>query len=121
MGDTHFSGPVYSENGFVGDIVIEETAYTADGAIDTTKSFVELDASSASTVMTIAAPVKGQYLVITCTDASNTVTVTLTAGTFDGTNEIATFDAAAESLVLFGISATRYIVVENVGGVVLST
>lgn len=103
-----------------GGVVNPESSYVADGAIATTDSFVQLDATDASTAMTIAAPAAGRQLTISCVDATNTVTVTLTAGTYDGTNNVATFDAAAETLVLYGISATRFVIVENIGGVALS-
>jgi hypothetical protein len=40
--------------------------------------------------------------------------------TYDGTNDIATFDAIGESLILFAISATRLLIIENIGSVALS-
>lgn len=113
--DFTFTGKTTSQ-GFVST----STSYVADGAIDADDGFVLLDASSASTDMTIAAPAAGRLLVISCVSAANSCTVTLTAGTFDGTNDTATFDAAAETLVLFGISATRFVIVENIGAVALS-
>lgn len=136
MASTTVSGPFKSLAGFVGDfvgnltgnvvgnvlggVVNPESDYIADGAIAATDSLVQLDATSASTVMTIAAPAAGRQLTISCVDASNTVTVTLTAGTFDGSSTVATFDAAEETLVLYGISATRFVIVENIGSVALS-
>lgn len=104
------------------DLTLTPTVYTATGAIDPTKSYVELDTASGKIEMTIAAPVAGKVLVITQVDAgTDGHTVTCTAGDFDGGgNNIATFNAAEESLVLFGLSATRYIIVENVGSVALS-
>jgi hypothetical protein len=103
------------------DLGFTSTTYVVNGAISTAVSYAKLDASSASTVMTIAAPTDGEFRVITCVDASNTCTVTCTAGDFDGAGgNVATFDAAEETLVLFGVSATRYVIIENIGGVVLS-
>jgi len=69
--------------------------------------------------MTIAAPVANQFMVIAQVGAG-THTVTIASGDFDGTNEIATFNAAEETLILFGLSATRYAIIVNVGSVSLS-
>lgn len=108
--------PIAADN-----LTLTPTEYTASGAIDPSKSYVELNKSGGALAMTIAAPVAGKFLVITQTDAGTQGhTVTITSGDFDGTNDVATFNAAEESLVLFGLSATRYIIVENVGGVALS-
>ena len=107
---------------FAGDSVkLTATVYTATGAIDPTKSLVHLDTASGKIEMTIAAPVAGHFMVITQVDTgTDGHTVTLTAGDYDGTNDIATFNAAEETLVLFGLSATRYVIVENIGSVALS-
>ena len=94
-------------------------AYAVDGVYEG-HSFVLLDASSNAVELTIPAPLPGKFLVVSCVDASNAVTAVLSAGTYDGTNVTATFDAAEESLVLFGISATRFIIVSNIGAVALS-
>ena len=97
------------------------TELLASGAIVATASYVELNSSTPLIAATIAAPAAGRFLVIVQTDAGTAGhTVTLTAGTYDGTNTIATLNAANESLVLFGVSATRFIIVENVGSVALS-
>ena len=103
---------------------LSPTEYTASGAIDVTTpvSYVELNKSDGALAMTIAAPVAGQLLIITQTDSGTQGhTVTLSAGDFDGTNEIATFDAQEETLILFGLSATRYAIIANVDSVALST
>lgn len=98
------------------------TALTESGAIPATASFVTLDSTTPLIAATIAAPAAGRFLVITQIDAGTAGhTVTLTAGTYDGTNNIATFNAQNETLVLFGISATRFVIVENIGAVGLST
>ena len=102
--------------------LFDATELTSSGAIADTASYVELNNDSASIAATIAAPAAGRFLVITQTDSGTQGhTVTLTAGTYDGTNNIATFNAQYESLVLFGVSATRFIIVENIGSVGLST
>lgn len=94
---------------------------TVSGAIPTNSSYVELNCNGTAIAATIAAPAAGRSLVITQTDGgTDGHTVTLTAGTLDGTNTIATFDAQYETLVLYGLSATRFAVVENIGTIALS-
>ena len=98
------------------------TELTATGAISASVSYVELNHASVAIAATIAAPSAGRFLVITQTDAGTAGhTVTLTAGTYDGSNNVATFNAQNETLVLFAISATRFVVVENIGSVGLGT
>ena len=96
-----------------------ETAYTASGAISGV-SCVALN-NVTKLVMTVAAPEPGWLLVIYQKDAGTAAhTVTLTAGTFNGTNKIATFNAQNKGLVLLGVSATRFLIVANVGTVTFS-
>ena len=72
--------------------------------------------------MTLAAPSLGDRAIIRLDSlTSGTVVVTCATGvTFDGTNDIATFDAAGETFVLAYKSATQWQIVLNIGGVVLS-
>lgn len=98
------------------------TALTVSGAIASTASFVTLNSTTPAIAATIAAPAAGRFLVITQIDSGTAGhTVTLTAGTYDGTNTIATFNALGETLVLFGVTATRFVIVQNIGSVGLST
>ena len=98
-----------------------ETEYTASGAISADVSCVALNKSGGALAMTIAAPAAGRWLVIYQKDTGTSGhTVTLTAGTYNGTNTIATFNAQDECLVLYGTSATRFVVVQNIGSVALS-
>ena len=64
----------------------------------------------------------GHFLIISQIDAgTQSHRVKLSSGcTYDGTNTIATFNAQYETLVLFAVSTTRYVIIENIGGVVLS-
>lgn len=80
-----------------------------------------LDGSEAEAAGTIAAPVAGSLLVVFCLDGTNDCTLTLTAGTFDGTNEIATFADTGDVLILYGLSAERFLVINDIGSVALST
>jgi hypothetical protein len=98
------------------------TVVTVTGAIPADVSYVELNTAAGKIEATIAAPAAGRFLVITQIDTgTDGHTVTLTAGVFDASNnDIATFDAAGETLILFGVSATRFIIIENIGSVGLS-
>ena len=72
---------------------------------------------------TLAAPTVGDDLVIVNTSASGTVahTVTLPAGvTWDGTNNTATLDAPEEALHVVALTATRWLILANIGSVALS-
>ena len=65
-------------------------------------------------------------MIIVARDASSGGTadkkVVLPSGcTFDGTNSVATMNAAAEQIAAIAINAVRFAVVANVGGVVLGT
>lgn len=82
---------------------------------DVPTSFVELDGGAAACVITKFTPTKGKMYVITCTDVTTAdPTFQASSGvTLDGTNDLATFDAVGETLVIFAISATTCIVVAN--------
>jgi hypothetical protein len=95
------------------------TNYDTAGAIDANDSFVTIDPAATSIAMTIAAPAAGRSLIIS-QNATGTATVTLTSGTYDGSATVATFNATAETLVLFGLDTDRFVVVENIGTVALS-
>ena len=99
-------------------------AYTSSGAIAVADKFVELDGTAGALAMTHAAPVKGKTLYITCTNADNDCVVSLTSGDFyfveTGINDsgsTATFNTVGQTLALFGVSATRYIVLQNIGNI----
>jgi len=101
-----------------------ETEYTVARAISADVSCVAINNATPATgiTLTIAAPAAGRFLVIYQKDSGTAGNiVNLTAGTYDGTNNEATFNAQNECLVLYGISATRFVVVENIGSVALAT
>ena len=100
-------------------LVFAPEGVTESGVMPTA-SFIQLDSAAAALAMTFE-PVAGRLLVITQKDAGTQGhTVTLGPGTYDGTNEIATFDAAGETLVLMGLSNTRFAIILNLGAVALS-
>lgn len=96
---------------------------TASGAIPVTARSIELNHASVVIAATIAnAALMPGLVVFKDTSATGTAahTVTLTAGTFNGTNNVATFDARDEFLAVYFDSTGRGQVVANVGSVALS-
>jgi hypothetical protein len=91
---------------------------TASGAVSG-GSFVNLNHATVSIAATVT-PSAGQLLIITQKDAGTVGHTLTTAGTFDGTNNTATFNAQYETLVLFALSSTRWIIIGNFGSVALS-
>ena len=86
-----------------------------------------IELNHASTVINITGmhgvDYAGQMVVITDTSASGTAahTVTLTTGTFDGTNNKVTLNAPKECIMVFFDSAGNGTIMENVGSVALAS
>lgn len=98
-------------------------ALTATGAISISSGLVTLAHNTVAIEATKAAPAAGDVLFIVNASASGTAahTVTLPAGvTWNGTNRVATLDAPGEALFAIAISATRFLVLVNVGEVAFS-
>lgn len=96
---------------------------TVTGAVTPGVTSVELNHATVAVAATAATSLDHQGLfVIKDTSASGTAahTFTLTAGTLDGTNTIATLNAPNEALVVWFDSAGDGTIVENVGTVALS-
>lgn len=96
---------------------------TVSGAVSAGMSSVELNHASTIIAATIAATTDHPGLfVVKNTSASGTAahTLTLTSGTFDGSNNVATLNAPNEALVVWFDSAGNGTIVENVGSVALS-
>ncbi len=95
----------------------------ASGAVSSGKQSVELNHATVIIAATIAdfANHPGVFHVKD-TSASGTAahTLTLTSGTFNGTNNVATFNAPDEALIVYVDSNGDGSILENVGGVVLS-
>ncbi len=71
--------------------------------------------------VTIGTPSPGHRAVIRIDSiSSGDVVVTCVGGTFDGTNDTATLDAANESLEIVYNGSDEWAVVKNIAGVVLS-
>lgn len=96
---------------------------TSSGAITIDSGLVMLSHATVAIAATIDAPAVGDELIIVNTSASGTEahTVTFTGVTIDATgNDVATLDAPGEALHLIAISATRWLILENIGSVGLS-
>lgn len=93
----------------------------ASGAVPAGTEVIELNHASVVIAATYTV-VPNSYLIIKDTSASGTAahTVTLTGGTFNGTNTVATLNARDEMLFVYFDSAGRGQVIANVGSVALS-
>ena len=114
---------LFSEINNVADVSARVQELLASGAVTAGKQSVELNHISVIIAATIADASNHQGLfIVKDTSASGTAahTLTLTAGTFDGTNNVATFNAPNEALVVYFDSAGDGTIIENVGGVVIS-
>jgi len=96
---------------------------TASGAVTPGTQYVELNHATVVIAATIAdfADHVGTF-VVKDTSASGTAahTLTLTSGTFDGTNNVATLDAPGERLVVLVGDDGNGVIIENTGSVGLS-
>ncbi len=103
-------------------IKVVETAYASSGALNV-GGFANMDSSGGALIMTLANPgATGILQILTLGTAGNNATITTaTAGGFNGIDNTAVFNAAAETLILISISTTRWVIIQNVGGVALST
>lgn len=97
---------------------------TASGAVTAGKVSLEINQSSSVVVAaTIASAVNHPGLFIvkdTSTGGTTAHTLTLTVGTFNGTNNVATMNAPGEALLVYFDSAGAGVIVENIGSVALS-
>lgn len=87
------------------------------------RQMIILNHASTPIALTISgAPVIGDEIEIIAEDnGGSSHTVVLSGSvTFDGTNQTATYDAAAERLRMIAESVTRWRIVDNTGGVALS-
>lgn len=105
------------------DVSARVQELTVSGAVTAGVQSVELNHATVVVAATIASAVNHPGLfVVKDTSATGTAahTLTLTAGTFNGTNNVATFNARDETLIVYFDSAGRGQVVANVGSVSLS-
>lgn len=91
---------------------------TASGPVHEETTCLILDSSAAAIVATIAAPRLGWRLTVHQLDSGTEGhTLALDSGTYDGSSDTATLDAAGEGLELIGVSDSRFAVLANRGGV----
>lgn len=97
---------------------------TATGAISVgRRGLVQLNHATVVIASTLAAPTAGDEIIVVDNSASGTAahTVTVPGGvTLDGTHTIATLDAPGEALRMIALSATRWLILDNIGSVALS-
>ena len=113
-----------SEINNAADVSARVQELTATGAITAGVQSVELNHATVVVEATIADASNHQGLFIvkdTSTSGTAAHTLTLTAGTFNGTNDIATLNAANEALVVYFDSAGNGTIIENIGSVALSS
>lgn len=105
------------------DVSARVQELTVTGTVTAGVQSVELNHISTAVAATIADASNHQgMLIVKDTSASGTEahTLTLTAGTFNGTNNVATLNAANECLIVYIDSAGNGTIVENIGSVALS-
>ena len=99
---------------------------TVSGPVTAGVQSVELKHATTSIAATIATAVSHPGLLIVKSTTAHTDspadehTLTLTIGTFDGTNNVATLNALNDALVVYFDSAGNGTIIENVGSVALS-
>lgn len=109
------------------DVSVRTEELTDAGANAVTAGIqsVELNNTTATIAATIATSVNHQGIfhvkATTEPDTGQDHTLTLTVGTFDGTNDIATFADVNDALIVYFDSAGNGTIVENVGSVALSS
>ncbi len=114
------------KTGFIIDLVDSVlqnsvTELTASGAVPDTARIIELNHASVIIAATYNVT-PNSLVIIKDTSATGTAAhnVTLSGGTFNGTNTVATLNARDEFLVVWFDSAGRGQVIANVGSVALS-
>ena len=106
-----------------GSMTVAPQELTVSGAVTAGVPAVELNHASVVVAATIADAANHAGLFsVKDTSASGTAahTLTLTAGTFDGTNNVVTFNAPGEGITVFFDSAGNGVLLVNTGTAVLS-
>jgi hypothetical protein len=122
MANTHFTGPVYSANGFVGNltgdiagnVVSPVAAKSGAGAIPLTATTVQLTTTGAN-ALTLADGVNGQRLSIVMVASGGNGTLTPATKTGFTT---ATFTAVGNAVTLQFFTTLGWMVIANYGATV---
>lgn len=112
-----------TELGTTVDEVVRVQELLATGDVTVGVESVELNHATVPVLATIAdAANHAGMFVVKDTSASGTAahSLTLTSGTFDGTNNVVTFNAPDDALMVYFDSAGNGTIIENVGAAVLS-
>jgi hypothetical protein len=119
MGTTSFSGPVESIGGFtVGGVPVQGGSpaqqLTASNAVFPTTKVLELNHATVAIAATLIQGPAGFFAVVD-TSASGTAahTVTLTNGTWNGTNKVLTVNAPGEAALIYFDTQGRGTVITN--------
>lgn len=112
------TGRISAGEVFGKEIQSENAEYGGDGALDETVSTHLMSAAFLSVDLTSVAPITDSIVLLHCADATNSCTVTLSSGTWDGTNTVATFSTES-GLICYG-GASRYYIVGKQGTVTFS-
>lgn len=116
-------GATAAEINNVADVSARVQELTASGAVTPGVQSLELNHATVVIAATIADSANHPgFFIVKDTSASGTAahTVTLTAGTWDGTNDVITLNAPDEAIVVYFDSAGNGSIVENIGAVALS-
>jgi carbon monoxide dehydrogenase subunit G len=107
------------------DVSVRVQELTESGAVTAGVQSVELNHDTTAIEATIADASNHQGLFVVKATAEpaadNDHTLTLTAGTFNGTNDVATFADINDALIVYFDSDGNGTVIENVGTVALSS
>lgn len=112
-----------SDEGQAAKATVIDQELTASGAVDAGVKCLQLNHATVVVAATIAdAADHAGFFAVVNTSASGTAahTVTLTSGTWDGTNTVATLNAPGESLLVFFDEDGNGTIVVNTGAVALS-
>lgn len=117
-------GTITGVTTLAGTLVDKYVEYTATATNTNNTGFIGLNHATTPIVISVPAPgAAGKSLIIRDTSATGTAAhvVTATGGTFDGTNNTATFNALGEQLILYSVSATSWVIILNSGSVAMSS
>lgn len=112
-----------SEVNNASDVSARVQELTASGAVTAGVQSVELNHATVAIDATIATSVAHQGIfIVKDTSASGTAghNLTLTVGTFDGTNDVVTFNAPNDALIVYFDSAGNGSILANIGSAALS-
>ena len=111
-----------AEMNAVADVSYRTHTLTASGTVNSYARLIELDKDAGAITAALAAAPAGELIHVVDTSDSGTAahTLTLSAGTFNGTNTIATFNAPAEAITVWFDSESDGTIINNAGSVALS-